>query len=35
VTPSSAPTTPRVPTTPFGSPSLLPWFSKRDDSPPS
>lgn len=36
VTPASAPPTPFMPTTPFGSPAtLMPWFSKRNETPPS
>ena len=36
VTPASANTTPFIPATPFGSPAtLMPWFSKRSESPPS
>lgn len=36
VTPASVNTTPFIPATPFGSPaSVMPWFSKRGESPPS
>jgi len=36
VTPASVNTTPFIPATPFGSPaSVMPWFSKRNESPPS
>lgn len=35
VTPASAPTTPFIPATPFGSPAtLMPWFARRSESPP-
>lgn len=36
VTPASVNTTPFIPATPFGSPAtIMPWFTKRGESPPS